>query len=64
MKDALTDWNSRSWQCYVQLADKIDMDKETEKIKNVVMAHRNAKTDGAKVLIYIQWINGICIVIF
>ncbi len=48
VKDALTDWNSRSWQCFAQLADNIDMDKETEKIKNVVMAHRNAKTDGVE----------------
>jgi len=44
VKDAATDWYSRSWLCYAQLADKIDMDKETEKIKNMVMVHRN-KTD-------------------
>jgi len=48
VKDAATDWYSRSWQCYVQLADNVDMDKETEKIKNVVMAHKNAKTDGVE----------------
>ena len=44
VKDAASDWYSRSWLCYAQLADNISMDKETEKIKNVVMAHRN-KTD-------------------
>ena len=30
----------------MQVADNIDMDKETEKIKNVVMVHKNAATDG------------------
>ena len=48
VKDAATDWYDRSWQCFVQLADNVDMDKETEKIKNVVMAHKNAKTDGVE----------------
>jgi len=47
VKDAVSDWNSRSWQCYVQLADNVDMDKETVKIKNIVMAHKN-KTDRAE----------------
>ena len=46
MKDAAMDWNNRSWQCFVQLNDNADIDKETEKIKNVVMAHKNVKTDG------------------
>lgn len=49
VKDALTDWNNRSWQCFVQLADNVDMDKETEKIKNVVMSHKDAKTDGVEI---------------
>lgn len=44
VRDAATDWYGRSWLCYAQLADNIDMDKETEKIKNVVIAHKN-KTD-------------------
>jgi putative ABC transport system permease protein len=48
VKDAAMDWNNRSWQCYVQLNDNVDMDKEREKIKNVVMAHKNAKTDGVE----------------
>jgi putative ABC transport system permease protein len=47
VQDAVADWNARSWQCFVQLADNIDMDKETEKIKNVVMAHKN-KADGVE----------------
>ena len=46
LKDAATQWNNHSWQAFVQVADNIDMDKETEKIKDVVMVHKNAKTDG------------------
>jgi hypothetical protein len=46
VKNAATQWNNHSWQAYVQVADNIDMDRETEKIKNVVMVHKNAKTDG------------------
>lgn len=41
VKDAASDWNGRSWQCFVQLAGNVDVDKETEKIKNIVMAHKN-----------------------
>ena len=41
VKDAANDWYNRSWLCYAQLAGNIDMDKETEKIKNVVRAHKN-----------------------
>ncbi|HEV3223330.1 MAG TPA: ABC transporter permease [Puia sp.] len=48
VKDAATQWNDHSWQCFVQLADKIDMDKESEKIKNIVQAHKNAKTEGVE----------------
>lgn len=46
LKDAATQWNNHSWQCFVQIADNVNMDRETEKIKNVVMAHKNAKADG------------------
>jgi len=46
LKNAATQWNNHSWQAFVQVADNIDMDKETEKIKNVVMVHKNEKTDG------------------
>jgi putative ABC transport system permease protein len=48
LKNAATQWNNHSWQAFVQVADNIDMDKETEKIKNVVMVHKNAKTDGVE----------------
>jgi len=46
LKDAATQWNNHSWQAFVQVADNVNMDKETEKIKNVVMVHKNVKTDG------------------
>jgi putative ABC transport system permease protein len=46
LKNAATQWNNHSWQAFVQVADKIDMAKETEKIKNVVMAHKVAATQG------------------
>jgi ABC-type antimicrobial peptide transport system permease subunit len=46
LKDAATQWNNHSWQAFVQVADQINMDKETEKIKDIVMVHKNAKTDG------------------
>ncbi|MEX6690850.1 ABC transporter permease [Danxiaibacter flavus] len=42
---ATTNWNFSSFQAFVQVADNIDMQKETEKIKNVVMAHKNAAAD-------------------
>jgi putative ABC transport system permease protein len=48
LKEAATQWNNHSWQAFVQVADNINMDKETEKIKNVVMVHKNAKTDGSE----------------
>ena len=46
LKRAATQWNNHSWQAYVQMADNINMDKETEKIKNIVMVHKVAATDG------------------
>jgi putative ABC transport system permease protein len=46
LKDAATQWNNHSWQAFVQVNDNIDMDKETQKIKDVVMVHKNVKTEG------------------
>ncbi|MBV9963482.1 MAG: ABC transporter permease [Parafilimonas sp.] len=46
LKDAATQWNNHSWQAFVQVADNINMDSETQKIKDVVMVHKNEKTDG------------------
>ena len=46
LKYAATQWNNHSFQAYVQVADNVDMGKETAKIKNVVMAHKSAATEG------------------
>src|SRR6185312_12759749 len=46
LKDAATQWNNHSWQAYVQVADHVNMAEETQKIKDVVMAHKNAVTEG------------------
>ena len=46
LKEAPTQWNNHSWQAFVQGADNINMDKETAKIKNLVMVHKVAATDG------------------
>lgn len=46
LKDAATQWNNHSWQAFVQVADNINMEKETQKIKNVVMVHKNEKREG------------------
>ena len=46
LKNAATQWNNHAFQAYVQMADNINMSKETEKIKDVVMAHKVAATDG------------------
>ena len=48
LKQSQTEWNNHSFQAYVQVADNVDMQKETGKIKNVVMVHKNAKADGVE----------------
>lgn len=48
LRESATEWNNHSWQCYVQMADNIDMDKVSGKIKNIVMAHKDAKTEGVE----------------
>jgi len=47
VRESANDWYGRSWLCYAQLADNIDLDKENEKVKRLLMAHRN-KTDRAE----------------
>jgi ABC-type antimicrobial peptide transport system permease subunit len=46
LKDAATQWNNHSWQAYVQMADNVEMSQETVKIKDIVMSHKVASTDG------------------
>lgn len=48
LKEAATQWNNHSWQCFVQLNNNVDAEKLSAKIKNVVMAHKNAATDGVE----------------
>ena len=35
VKDVAMDWSNQSWLCFAQLADNIDMDKESDKIRNI-----------------------------
>jgi putative ABC transport system permease protein len=51
LKEAATQWNNHSWQAYVQVNNNINIDKETEKIKNVAMAHKVAATEGKESLV-------------
>ena len=46
LKNSATQWNNHSWQAFAQVADHVDMVMETQKIKDVVMAHKNEKTEG------------------
>ncbi|MEO6637319.1 MAG: ABC transporter permease [Ginsengibacter sp.] len=46
LKNAATQWNNHSWQAYVQVADNVNMESETEKIKNIVMDHKVAANEG------------------
>ncbi len=51
LKNAATQWNNHSWQAYVQVADNVNMAEETEKIKNIVMAHKVAARDGKELAV-------------
>ena len=46
LKEAATQWNNHSWQCFVQVHTAADFEKITGRIRNVVMAHKNAATEG------------------
>ncbi|HET6996882.1 MAG TPA: FtsX-like permease family protein [Chitinophagaceae bacterium] len=46
LKESATQWNNHSWQAFAEVGDNINMDRETEKIKDVVMVHKDAKTEG------------------
>ncbi|MHB1178925.1 MAG: ABC transporter permease, partial [Daejeonella sp.] len=45
VKDAQTQWDSRYWKLFVQLNDKVNIDKANTKIKNVVKEHINAGSE-------------------
>jgi len=46
LKNSATQWNNHSWQAFVEIAGNVNMDKETQKIKDIVMSHKVAATDG------------------
>lgn len=51
VKESMHHWNDHSFQCYVQLNDNVDVNKETDKIKLASMAHLNAISDGKEELV-------------
>ncbi len=51
VRDATKHWDNKSFQCYVQLNNNVDFDKETAKIKLAAMAHLNAAIDGKEELV-------------
>jgi ABC-type antimicrobial peptide transport system permease subunit len=51
VKESLQHWDNKSFQCFVQLNDNVDLDKETAKIKLASMAHLNAVRDGKEELV-------------
>ncbi len=46
LERASTQWNNHSFQAYVQVADHINIEQETRKIKDIAMPHKNALTEG------------------
>ncbi len=51
LKEAATQWGNHSWQAYVQVSEKADIAKVSDKIKNASMVHMNAATDGKESLL-------------
>jgi putative ABC transport system permease protein len=67
LKEAASQWDNHSWQTFVDVGDNRDMDKLSRKIKDVVMVHKNAVTQGIeqavlfpmdKWRLYSDWKNG------
>ena len=51
VKASMQHWDDHSFQCYVQLNDNVDFNKETAKIKMASMAHLNEASDGKEELV-------------
>ncbi len=51
LKEAAEQWNNHSWQAYVQVAEGVDINKVSQKIKNASMIHKNAATEGKEELV-------------
>lgn len=50
-KDAQTQWNNHAFQAFVQVNEKSNIDQISDKIKGVVMQHKNAATEGKEELL-------------
>ncbi len=50
----LSDWGDDSWQMYVQLADHADMNRVSEKIKNIVLSNSGKEDARFKPAIFLQ----------
>ena len=50
----LSDWGDDSWQMYVQIADHADMNRVSEKIKNIVLDHSGKEDARFKPAIFLQ----------
>jgi putative ABC transport system permease protein len=51
LRDAETQWNNHSFQCYVQINDNIDIKQLSGRIKKLMMAHKNAIAEGKEELL-------------
>src|SRR5664279_2621041 len=51
---AITDWGDNSWQMYVQIADHADMNKVSEKIKNIALAYAGKEDARFKPAVFLQ----------
>ena len=50
----LSDWGDNSWQMYVQLADRTDMNKISGKIKNAILNNAGKEDARFKPMIFLQ----------
>ena len=50
----LSDWGDNSWQMYVQIADRTDMNRVSEKIRNAIMNNAGKEDARFKPLIFLQ----------
>ena len=51
LKNAQTHWNNHSFQAFVQVNENGNIDKISDKAKNVAMVHKNAATEGKEELL-------------
>ncbi len=51
LKDAQTQWNNHSFQAFVQVNKKSSISQISDKIKGVVMQHKNVATEGKEELL-------------